>query len=146
MEAGAKKSAGQLRERPVAAVAYTTYTAYSHWSGNRATEFEALLQAWNTATARNNGGGALLQELSARCDREDADLRGTPVENSDGRVFEFTVTLEPGMAPARIWRGLDGNGVPNLRLAPKPNNEQARASLLKEMEISAKKRAGKRKK
>jgi hypothetical protein len=134
MKRSAKKSAGKRREKPAAAaVIYAARTAQNHWRGKRAAEFEALLQEWNTATNRQKGGGALLQELSALCDKEDADSRGTQVEGSDGRVFEFTVTLHPGMAPVTVWRWLDGNGVPNLRLPPEPDDEQARASLLKDM-------------
>jgi uncharacterized protein YukE len=143
----AKKSASKRREKPaaVAAVAYTTGSAKNHWKGKRATEFGALLQEWNTTTGRKNSGGALLRELSAQCDKEDADSRGTQVEGADGLVvFEFTVTLQPGMTPIRVWRGLDGNAVPNLRLAPAPDNEQAHASLLKEMKTFAKNSASQR--
>jgi len=61
-------------------------------------------------------------------------------------VFEFTVTPLAGNAPVTIWRGLDGNGVPDLRLAPASGDDQARANLLKEMQVSAKISAGKRRK
>jgi hypothetical protein len=128
----------------LSAVAYAAATARRHWIGKRAAEFGALLPEWNTATGIEHSGGALLQELSALCDREDA--RGTQVAISDGLVvFEFTVTLHPGMAPVTVWRGLDGNGMVNLRLAPTPDDERARASLLKEMKGSANRSAGKRK-
>jgi hypothetical protein len=60
-------------------------------------------------------------------------------------VFEFRVTLHPEMAPARVWRRLDDHGMPNLRLAPEPDNEQTRANLLKEMKDSAKMSVSKRK-
>jgi hypothetical protein len=146
MKAGAKISASQRREKPAAAtVAYAARTAKDHWKGKRAAEFEALLQEWNAATGSEKSGGTLLQELSALCDGEDA--RGTQVAISDDLVvFEFTVTLHLGMAPITVWRGLDGNGMINLRLAPAPDDEQARARLLKEMKGSAKMSAGQRKK
>jgi hypothetical protein len=146
MKISENRSAGKRRKKSAAAFVYAASSARNHWSGKRATEFKALLQEWKTAMGTENSGGALLQELSALCDREDAALRGTPVEGSGGLVFEFTVTLHPGIAPVTVWRGLDGNGMINLRLAPAPDDEQTRARLFKEMKGSAKKSAGKRKK
>jgi hypothetical protein len=145
MQIFAKRSAGKQREKPAAAVAYAIAAAHSHWTSKRATEFGALLQEWNTVVGNEKSGGVLLQELSALCDGEDA--RGTQVAISDGLVVsEFTVTLHPRMAPVTVWRGLADNGMINLRLAPAPDDEPARASLLKEMKGSANKSAGKRKK
>jgi hypothetical protein len=145
MQISAKRSAGKRWEKPAVAFAYATATAHSHWRGKRAAEFEALLQEWNTVTGNEKGGSVLLQELSALCDGEDA--RGTQMAIFESLVvFEFTVTLHPEMAPARVWRGFDGNGMINLRLAPAPDDEQTRASLLQEMESSAKHSASKRKK
>jgi hypothetical protein len=39
----------------------------------------------------------------------------------------------------RVWRGVDGNGTINLRLAPAPGDDKARKALLKDMQHSAKK-------
>jgi len=139
----ANHSAGIRREKPAAAVAYDSLTAINHWR-TRSAEFGPLLTDWNAATGKKDSGGSLLQGLSALCDVEDAQGRGTPVAGSDNLVFEFTVTLLTGRAPVIVWRGLDGNGVPNLHLAPAPGDEQARENLLKQMQASAKISASKR--
>jgi hypothetical protein len=145
MENFANRSASRRRKKPATAeVAYAARIANDRWRGKRAAEFKALLQEWNKATGITQSGGLLLQELSALCDREDA--RGTQVEGSDGLVFEFTVTLEPRMAPVRVWRRLDDHVMPDLRLAPEPDNEETRADLLKQMKVSANKSERKQKK
>ena len=142
----ANRSAGKRREKLAGSIVYDYQTANNHWhhSEKRRQEFGALLAQWKQATGKTGSGAALLQHLSALCDKEDEKKRGTPVAGSDNLVWEFTATPVPGMGEVRVWRGLDGNGVPNLRAAPAPNDGQARETLLQEMEYSAKLSASKR--
>jgi len=145
MQVFAKISASRRRDKLAAAVAYDNHTAANHWQ-SRSAEFGPLLTDWDAVTGQTNSGASLLQRLSALCDAEDAQGHGTPVAGSGNRVFEFTVTPPAGRAPVTVWRGLDGNGVPDLRLAPASGDDQARANLLKEMQVSAKISASKRRK
>jgi hypothetical protein len=134
----------QVQHPTPTAVAYSDASARSHWR-SRCGEFGLLLAEWRTVTGKKPGGAKLLQRLSALCDAELNEGRGTQVDD-DGLVFEFSVTLEPGMAAQRIWRRLDDNGVPNLRLAPAPDDAQASVNLLKKMQSTAKRSASQRKK
>ena len=144
MEYSAKLSASQRRDKPAGGIIYDNQTAHSHWKGKRQQEFGALLRRWNQATGKTISGGALLQHLSALCDAQHRRELGTPVGSPDNLVWEFTVTPAPGMGEVRVWLGLYGNGVPNLRAAPALNTPKAREALLKEMRTSAKQSAGQR--
>jgi len=141
MQQSAKKSADRRREKPAGGLPYPSATAHSHWYGPRAKEFEPLRQAWNGATGTLASGAAFLRHLSAQCDKT---LATEPVDEA-GLIFEFEVKTHPEGETIRVWRGVDGNGTINLRLAPKPGDDKERKALLTAMQQSAKKSAGRRK-
>jgi len=144
MQQSAKKSATLRREKPADGLPYPSKNAHSHWKGPRAKEFEPLRQAWNEATGTSASGGAFLQHLSAQCDEARKAGAGKSVDKA-GLIFEFEVKTHPEGEAMRVWRGVDGNGTINLRLAPKPGDDEARKALLRDMQHSAKKSAGRRK-
>ena len=96
-------------------------------------------QAWNGATGTLASGGVFLQHISAKCDQ----ALGKPVDEA-GLILEFEVQTHPEGQAMRVWRGVDGNGSINLRLAPAQNDDEARKALLTAMQQSAKKSAGQR--
>jgi len=133
MQQFVKKSASLRREKPTGGLPYPSRTAQRHWNGSRALEFEPLLQAWNGATGTLASGGAFLQHLSAQCDKALAVGRGKIVDE-EGLIVEFEVQMHPQGEAMRVWRGADGNGSINLRLAPEPGNDEARKALLANMQ------------
>jgi len=144
MQQFAIKSAGHRREKPAGELPYPDNNAKSHWYGPRAKEFEPMRQAWNVATGTLASGGAFLQHLSAKCD-EALDAGRSKLVDEESLIFEFEVKTHPEGEAIRVWRGVDGNGTINLRLAPEPGDDEARKALLRDMQHSAKKSAGRRK-
>jgi hypothetical protein len=59
----------------------------------------------------------------------------------EATIYEFTVRTHDGANPVTVWRGLDGTGIVNLRLAPTPGVPKDREALLNEMRVSARKSA-----
>lgn len=125
------------------------------WTRQHEEEFGPLLEAWNQATGMSAGGDALLRHLSAQCDKEEAAGHGTRVDAEKSTIFEFTVKVHPTMPAVRVWRGVDGDGNIDLRLAPQEDEPDlslslappevgfdARQALLDEMGDLAKRRAG----
>jgi len=103
-----------------------------------------MRQAWSVATGKKSASGAaFLQHLSAQCDKALRTGRGDPVDMA-GLVTEFEVQTHPEGEAIRVWRGVDDNGSINLRLAPAPDDDQARKALLTAMQQFAKKSAGHR--
>jgi hypothetical protein len=141
MQQFAKNSAGRRREKPVGGLSYPINNAKDHWRGQRAKEFEPLRQAWNKATSTLASGAAFLQHLATQCDEALAAGPGKSVDKA-GLIFEFEVKTHLEGEAMRVWRGVDGNGTVNLRLAPAPGNDKARKALLTAMQQSAKKSAG----
>jgi len=141
MQQFAQQSAGRRREKPAGGLPYPAWNAKGHWKGPRAKEFESMRQAWNGATGTLASGGAFLRHLSAKCDEV---LEAEPVDEA-GLIFEFEVKTHPEGEAIRVWRGVDGNGSINLRLAPAPGDDKARKALLKAMQLSANMSAGRRK-
>jgi len=116
---------------------YSAKEAWTHWNyKERAAEFEPLLQAWQKATEKTpkqKHGPAFLRYLSEECDK--AEEGGELIEHlgKHGEILEFKVQTHEGAIPQRVWRGVDGNGHVNLRLAPEEGNSEARKTLLGEM-------------
>jgi hypothetical protein len=144
MQQSAKKSASKRREKPTGGLPYPAATANNHWNGPRAKEFEPLRQAWNKATGTLASGGAFLRHLSAKCDETLIAGNGKSVDKA-GLIVEFEVKTHPQGEAMRVWRGVDGNGTINLRLAPAPNDDKKRKALLTAMQQSAKNSASQRK-
>ena len=140
MKASAKASAGQRSKQQTP---YSVEEARTHWNHKeRAEEFEPLRQAWQEATKKSvkqANGLAFLRYLSAECDK--AEEGGTFIEHlgEHGEILEFKVQMHEGAMPQRVWRGVDGNGQVNLRLAPEEENSEARKTLLDEMKQSMQK-------
>ena len=145
MQQFAKQSASERREKPAGSLPYPSATAQGHWYGQRAKEFEPLRQAWNGATGTLASGGSFLQHLSAQCDKAWKAGRGDPVDEAS-LIFEFEVKTHPEGEAIRVWRGVNGNGNINLRLAPAQNDDDARKALLAAMQQSAKQSAARRRK
>jgi len=141
MQLSAKKSASLRREKPASVLSYSSNDATNHWNGPRAKEFEPMRHAWSVATGTSASGGSFLQHLSAQCDKT---LATQPVDEA-GLIFEFEVKTHPQGQAMRVWRGVDGNGSINLRMAPKPGDDKVRKALLKAMQQSAKTSASRRK-
>jgi len=126
MQQSAKQTAGQRREKPTGSLPYSSHDASHHWQGQRAQEFEPMRQAWrNVATGMLASGAAFLQHLSAKCDEALKAGSGDPVDEA-GLIFEFEVKTHPEGEAMRVWRGVDGNGTINLRLAPASDNDKER--------------------
>jgi hypothetical protein len=89
-------------------------------------------------------GGAFLRHLSAKCDEALEARGGKPVDEA-GLIFEFEVKTHPKGEAIRVWRGVDGNGSINLRLAPEVSDNKTRKTLLKAMQKTANMSAGRRK-
>jgi len=122
---------------------YSPKDAWRHWNDEeRAEELEPLRQAWQEATEKTAGqpkGPAFLRHLSEKCDQ--AEEGGEYIEHLDehGEILEFEVQTHEGAMPQRVWRGVDGRGTVNLRLAPEKGNEEARENLLDKMRKSMQK-------
>ena len=138
-----KRSAGQRVEKSQGSFSYSVNSATNHWTGPRAKEFEPVRQAWNEATGNEASGATFLQHLSAKCDEALAAGGGKAVDEA-GLIVEFEVQTHAEGAVVRVWRGLDGNGSINLRLAPEQGNAEAYQALLKAMQEFMKRSAGRR--
>jgi hypothetical protein len=136
MQKFAKASAGKRAEKPAGGIAYDAASSINSWRGKRKTEFEHLLAPWSESRGTTQSGGALLRHLSQRCDEEDDAGRGVPTPE-EPTIYEFTVRTHEGANPVTVWRGLDGTGMVNLRLAPTPGVPEDREALLNEMRVSA---------
>ena len=148
MKRSANVSAGRRSKQ---LTPYSAKDAWHHWNDNeqRAEEFEPLRQAWQEATGKSDkqaSGPAFLRHLSAECDK--AEEGGKLIEDlgKNGKIFEFEVQTYEGATQKCVWRGVDGNGSINLRLAPKPeennteeDNIEAREKLRDEMKKSMEK-------
>ena len=104
-----------------------------------------MRQAWSMATDTSASGGSFLQHLSEQCDKAWEAGSGDPVDEAS-LIVEFEVKTYPEGEAMRVWRGVDGNGSINLRLAPKPGDDEARKALLTDMQQFAKQSASRRRK